>query len=545
TFTVTPTPTESPCDLLYKGHFGKCPEGTSLDAMGFTTITAESAKAWSLVKDPATGKPAAAPETADGWHFVKYGVSSTDYIDFHAHIDAGPPTADNQAYLFWNAQAWIGYRPTLEQNGYALKFQPGDDTLLYKGIVGEQEIIGYDRTPPRDYTSMEVEVIDNHGDISVLVDGALSIHVRDSQYPSGYWGFGGHGKVYFSRLRIDGPACLATNTPTPTMQPTPTPAYLPAPCAAPFPKVWALDPAPAVTPVSTWEGGAMNEAMVLKIKGVYHMTYSGGWGAEQPRPEAIGLKTSTDGTHWKSYGDGPILGNGHGGEARACMGGTQVKVGSEYRIYYRNYYGDIKYARSSDGFHYAAVGIAIPFNDQEDGGAQCHWNSGYYFDGTDWWAIVDSLSTRGAYRAKFFTNLYKSTDGARTFHPVSDPLFGLQEEGSTRTIFKAGKLYHMFHLVGYPSDIRHSASPDLYHWTLETAQAMTFTTQEYGLDHVDQAADPAIFQMPDGSLKMLFSVVNNQDGKAVIGQATYPGNFEDLAGCVAPGGQTPAPAQGR
>jgi hypothetical protein len=279
--------------------------------------------------------------------------------------------------------------------------------------------------------------------------------------------------------------------------------------------------------------------MVLKINGLYHMTYSGGWGMDGARPEAIGLKTSRDGVHWKAYGKEPVLGNGHGGEARACMGGTQVQVGDDYRIYYRNYYGDIKYASSSDGFHYSAAGTAIPFNDLEDFGVQMHWNSGYYFDGTAWWAVVDALSTRNALRAKFFTLLYRSTDGAKTFQFMGGPLFGFQEEGSTRSIFKSGGLYHLFHLVGYPSDIRHSASADLYHWTLESARAMTFTSQEYGLDHVDQAADPSLFQMPDGTLKMLFSVVDNTDGKAVIGQATYPGSFDDLAGCVAPGSKKP------
>jgi hypothetical protein len=545
TFTVTPTPTESPCDLLFKGRFGKCPVGTSLDSFGFTTITADSPKDWVLAQDPATLKPAVAADGPPNWHFVKFKDASSDYIDFHAHVNAGPAADKYQACLFWNCVPWIGNWPTLQQNGYALKFQPGMDTILYKGIRGEQEIVGYCRSLPRDYSGFDVEVIDNHGDITVLVDGAVAIHVRDSQYRSGFWGFGGYGKCYFSRLRLDGPACLAANTATPTLQPTPTAAFVPSPCPPPFPKVWAWDPTPAVTPVQTWEGGALNEAMVLKIHGLYHMTYSGGWGSEGQRPEAIGLKTSRDGVHWTAYGDGPILGNGHGGEDRACMGGTQVQVGSDYRIYYRNYYGDIKYASSKDGFHYQAVAVAIPFNDFEDGWAELHWNSGYYFDGKAWWAVVDCLSTRGAPRAKFFTLLYRSVDGAKTFQRVSDPLFGLQEEGSTRTIFKVGDRYHLFHLVGYPSDVRHSVSPDLYHWTPEYVKAMTFTSQEYGLDHVDQAADPSLFQMPDGSLKMLFSVVDNQDGKAVIGQATYPGGFEDLAGCVDPGKARPRKAHPR
>ncbi|HXC64156.1 MAG TPA: hypothetical protein VNZ67_07345, partial [bacterium] len=381
TFSCSPTATDTPCDLLYKGHFGRQTPGVSLDTLGYTTITAASAKDWSIVTEPATGKAAAAPTGQGGWHFVKYGAASEDYIDFHATLDAGPAAARNSAYLFWNARAWIGNRATLEQNGYALKFQPGADTVLTKGIAGYQQVIGYCATPPADYGGFNVEVVDNHGDIAVLVDGVERIRVRDSQYTGGFWGFGGYGKIYFRRISLDGPACLPSNTPTPTYQPTPTPPSAPSPCPPPFPKVWAWNPTPAATPVQAWEGGALNEAMVLKIHGVYHMTYSGGWGLDGSRPEAIGLKTSKDGVHWKAYGDAPIVGNGHGGEARACMGGTQVQVGADYRIYYRNYYGDIRYASSSDGYHYSAAGTAIPFNDLEDYWVQAHWNSGYYFDG--------------------------------------------------------------------------------------------------------------------------------------------------------------------
>ncbi|HXB96623.1 MAG TPA: hypothetical protein VNZ54_01135, partial [bacterium] len=101
TFSCSPTATDTPCDLLYKGHFGRQTPGVSLDTLGYTTITAASAKDWSIVTEPATGKAAAAPTGQGGWHFVKYGAASEDYIDFHATLDAGPAAARNSAYLFW------------------------------------------------------------------------------------------------------------------------------------------------------------------------------------------------------------------------------------------------------------------------------------------------------------------------------------------------------------------------------------------------------------------------------------------------------------
>ena len=59
---------------------------------------------------------------------------------------------------------------------------------------------------------------------------------------------------------------------------------------------WLQRPSPVLRPTLPWEGRSVQEPTVLHYDGLYHVWYSGGWGAGM-----LGYATSRDGVRWRKH----------------------------------------------------------------------------------------------------------------------------------------------------------------------------------------------------------------------------------------------------
>lgn len=330
--------------------------------------------------------------------------------------------------------------------------------------------------------------------------------------------------------------------------PTPTPsAPPPAPCPAPWPALFKLQPKAMLIPSTPYEDGAVEEPFVLPIHGLYHMTYSaGGWHGM----ETVALATAKSPLGpWQKHG--VIVGGGHAGVAGAASMSTQLKVGSEYRLYYRSG-GDSSYSyvSSKDGFKYSSPQVAISagiFNTTD----YCHGvqyidSCGIAFDpACSCYQMTAEVATGHCKGYPSYVLWYfKSVDGAKTFQPQSNvPLASISrgvekisvQYAGTRALTKTADTW-----VTWPHSNRSiyfASSPDLYNWTPATEKVLTPGPGLIGVTHCNQVADASVLAA-DGKLFLYFSAVDNTETERKnvcrIGVMVMPGSVADLMACRTP-----------
>jgi hypothetical protein len=212
-----------------------------------------------------------------------------------------------------------------------------------------------------------------------------------------------------------------------------------------------------------------------------------------------------------------------------------LKVGDEYRVYYVGDLGGLRYATSSDGFHYQAVTTpAVPFNTLNAEHIQSFDSAGFYHDPAtdDWWMLLDGGSENRAPRFQVY--LFKSTDQARSFQRVGGPLrsqlpSGLTSWGSPRALVKSGDWFHCWYLVGVPSHIYHARSRHLFNWFVDKDWVLDYTEHMYGLPTANQVADTCIVESDDGRTFLYNDATDNFTPAGAIGVAIYPGTLADYA----------------
>ena len=240
-----------------------------------------------------------------------------------------------------------------------------------------------------------------------------------------------------------------------------------------------------------------------------------------------------DGLHWTPYGTGPILGNGAGGEPGYAIRSNLLKVGDEIRCYYIDTYGSLRMARSSDGYLFHAESRpVVPFNALSGLGYYRFDSTGFCLDHGVWWMVIDVERTVGIHYQLY---LFKSTDNAETFQPVSGPLDSLRiggavaSYGSPRALVKINGMYHLWYLWNVPSVIWHAQSPDLYNWYPDKAPTLGYSKDMFGLADCNQTADTCIIEMPGGRTFLYYDGTDNLNAAGKIGVAIFPGTLEQYA----------------
>jgi hypothetical protein len=409
--------------------------------------------------------------------------------------------------------------------------------------------IGIANDGPADYKDFQLRIVAGAHRLSIRVDGQEVIGVPDADYQEGAYGFGTlYGPIRVADLTLGDPDCRPRVTATPTAPATPTPGAVAPVSVSPYPRVFTPVLTPLVTPVATWEHGCVVEPSVMKVKGRWHMTYSANaflLGGDKP---VIGLKTSRDGLHWEAYGEHPILGGGYGGVTGTAIRSSQLRVGDEFRVYFVDGRGDLRYARSADGCSYQAVSTpAVAFNLLNAEHIQSFDSAGFYHDQAAdvWWMLLDGGSENTTPRFRVY--LFKSSDQARTFQRAAGPLYsqlpgGRTSWGSPRALVKLGDWFHCWYLVGVPSRIYHARSPDLYNWTVDKDWVLDILPNLYGLPKANQVADTCIVESGDGRTFLYNDATDNFTPGGAIGVAIYPGTLADYAAKGDGPAATPTPS---
>lgn len=341
--------------------------------------------------------------------------------------------------------------------------------------------------------------------------------------------------------KLKGAPAAGAGTPVPTLPATPTPGALPTPCPPPYPRVFKVRAQPVLKPERDYEIGGVIEPNVIKgPDGLFHMTYSSNAFSKGGLHETISLATSSDLIHWKRYGNHPIIGDGYGGQEPGNLGMSyQIKVGREWRIYYKTPQAAMAYASSRDGYHYKKVGVAI------HGNAVVPWcgngmdSAGIVFHEGAYWAVAEVM--RGCPTRPAYVNwLFKSTDGAQTFQPASsEPLVSqaphperkMEVYCGARSIVKVGNRFHAWLHIGIPTSLYHSVSEDLYNWKTDPEPCIIPEPTMFGLKASNQAADTSIIEHR-GKTYLFYDGTDNINGDGRIGVAIYDGTLADYDRCA-------------
>ncbi len=540
--TPTPTSTPTPCGQTYYEDFSAYPTATSLFANppSYQGVTG-SVGGFSV--QTGLGGQVAQDDNAGGWSHAKF-VTSTSYVNY-IDLTFKCNASGGRTNFFFNTSGFDG--SSIPTDGYYVQILPGISPSFYLYRDGPNTRIRVIAVTIANAANFTFRFVDNFGNIDCYIDGAKITSIRDTTYTGGFWGFGELSTTnaqFTNILEVDN-SCLPTNTPTFTPVPTPTPAFIVTPCGTPFGAVFTPNPTPLAIPTMSWEGACMVEPSVIKCDadGLYHMTYSAN--AFASGSQCIGLMTSPTGLPgtWTRYGTNPALGIGFGGESGFALRSSQVKVGpTDYRIYYMDSNLNISWRTSTNGLPpYGGGGVAIDAADANQFGVAGWQNSGYWKDTNTgfWWAVVDAYYGPTG-NPKYLDWLFKSTDGGNILHRVADTFItGLapvgQLYGSPRAFWKQGSTWNLIYLIGVPSTIWHSASPDMYNWYRDTNLTLNYSPTQFGLTACDQSADPCIIQdVASGSLFVYYDGTDNVNQAARIGMAIFPGQFTDYAACLHP-----------
>ena len=542
----SPAPTSTPgakpwtrphsrCAPRWRESFGALPLGTELSVSSpALSVVPRAGGRWVVLPGFGGVGKALTVQGGGGWTFVRHGgTGGGRYVNLRARCGLLPGC--HQLEVFFNATGYMA--SSMPRDGYTLEVHDaGAPSVWLTAGTHPYRRLAYSEAGPADLGDFDLQIIDDHGAITVSIDGTAVIRVTDGDFSGPDIGFGTLvGPARFSDLVEEDERCSPKASPTATPWPTPTPAFIPAASVAPFPRVFTPVLTPLVTPVQAWEHDSVSEPSVMKVDGLWHMTYSANAFALKGDPCVIGLKTSADGLHWQAQGPDPLIGAGHGGEPGWAVRSSQVKVGDEYRVYYKDMWGSLRYATSTDGFHYRAIHAPVLlFNALSAEHIQSFDSAGFYYDPAAgvWWMLLDACSTTTTPRFRVY--LFKSTDQARSFQEAGGPLYsqlpgGMTSWGSPRAVVRIGKVFHAWYLVNVPSLIYHAQSPDLFHWTVDPQWVLDYTPHLYGLPKADQVADTCIVESDDGRTFLYDDATDNSTPAGAIGVAIYPGTLEQYA----------------
>jgi hypothetical protein len=261
---------------------------------------------------------------------------------------------------------------------------------------------------------------------------------------------------------------------------------------------------PILSPMTddTWEITNNSEPSMIYEDGLWKMWYTGGLVRC-----SVGYATSNDGLVWEKYENNPVLGQGRGSTANACHSSV-FKHSGVYYAYFSAPDGagkSIHRATSLDGLAWETTSQPVL-----GAGTWDVWNSNTFVwveDGT-WFMLYDSRVGDGV---PWQMGLAKSADGiVWDKHP--EPLTDLQMNGGTYGapfVRKENGLYSLWYCATnfpgvLPTDIYHSTSTDLLHWS-ETMLVL----QRSVYYESDQVCDPFIVTV-DGHDHLYYAMGDNR-----------------------------------
>jgi hypothetical protein len=298
-----------------------------------------------------------------------------------------------------------------------------------------------------------------------------------------------------------------------------------------------LPSSPILVPTEAWEQDAVYEPSPILDRGLYRMSYSGGWA----NGGAVNIATSGDGVAWKKAGPGPALGLGEGGEPGRASRSCLMKVDGRYRLYYADQRGDLRLAFSNDGLIFTRS--PKPVVDRNALPGLLGWaNQGFIQARGAWWMLLEAqhYQEEGPYArgGDWRLHLFRSADKGLTFVPAQKEAVDSLQVGygtwsSPRPLFRLNGKYHAWYHVAesehlLPSVIWHAVSDDLQHWRPDPFRTLGVKGSEMDLETADQAADPAMLEI-NGRVHLYYSVNDNRHGRARIGLAVHEGSLESLA----------------
>jgi hypothetical protein len=334
---------------------------------------------------------------------------------------------------------------------------------------------------------------------------------------------------------------------------TPTPIYTMTWPALPYPAIFTENPTPVLIPVLTPESGWIQEPNVLQFPDGFHMFYTGG--GENGTYESIFLATAPQPEGpWTRYASHPIIGSGYGGITGGCAMSAQIKIGNQYRVYFKNLTDSkVYYEYSTDGYNYTLN--PTPVISQSDFTANIGCtpeginglepvldpNTGNYY------AIIE-VASGSCFTPPYVMFAVLSTDGANTFHLISNtPLTSMQPTGlgynplyaGGRATFYVNGHWASFPHIDGPTWIGYSKSPDYFNWVTDYvcrdytgAYAVVKVGGDHNLSNVwgltacDQAADSSIIEY-NGNSYLFHSHDDNTNNNGRIGYSKFSGTLAD------------------
>jgi hypothetical protein len=331
--------------------------------------------------------------------------------------------------------------------------------------------------------------------------------------------------------------------------------------ALPYPCIFTENPTPVLIPVTTPESGWVQEPNVLKFPTNFRMTYSGG--GQNGTNESIFLATAPipEGP-WTRYSVNPIIGSGYGGVPGGAAMSAQIKIGSQYRIYFKNLSDSkVYYDYSTDGYNYTLN--ATPVISQSDFIA----NIGCTVEGINglepvldpvsgnYYAIIE-VASGSCFSTPYVMFAVLSTDGAQTFHLISNtPLTSMQPislgynplyAGGRATFYVNGHWASFPHIDG-PTWIGYSRSPDFFNWTTDYGLSRDYIgayrvvkvggdqniSNVWGLIACDQAADASIIEY-NGNSYLFHDHDDNTNMQGRIGYSKFSGTLAQYDSGIIP-----------
>jgi hypothetical protein len=363
---------------------------------------------------------------------------------------------------------------------------------------------------------------------------------------------------------------------------TPTPAAtLPLCLSSPFPNyiptaalingnpyangvglTFAENPTPVLIPVLTPEAGWLSEPNVIDIGNVgavdrFHMTYTGGTPSEY-----IFLATAPvpEGPWTRAYTH-PVIGLGYGGVAGQARMSAQLKIGTEWRVYFENLSDyNIYYCTSYDGYTYYLNPTPVMKTSDFTAGMGCTPQGidglePVYNPQTGYYNALVEIVTGGcpAGSPAYVLMLVESKDNASTFYLKDNaPLSGIQPYGvgysplyaGGRATFYVNGHWATFPHIDMPTYITYAISPDLYNWQtgplagvydgeVPSRRVVTTYPTVWGLTACDQAADSSIIEY-NGSSYLFYSHDDNTNSQGRIGYSKFSGTLSDYDACFIP-----------
>jgi hypothetical protein len=347
---------------------------------------------------------------------------------------------------------------------------------------------------------------------------------------------------------------------------SPFPNYIPTKTGSGYANglglTFAENPTPVLIPVLTPESGWIQEPHLMDTGNVgaidrFRMNYTGGTPAEYiflataPIPEGP----------WTRASSNPIIGNGYGGVSGQARMGTQLKIGTELRIYFESLTDyNIYYCTSPDGYTYYLNPNPVMKTTDFTAGMGCTPQgldglAPVYNPNTGNYNALVEIVTSGcpAGSPAYVLMLVESTDGAVTFHLKDNaPLSGISPygvgyaglyAGGRATYYVNGHWATFPHIDG-PTYITYAISPDLYNWqtaplagyydgSVPSRRVVTTYPTVWGLTLCDQAADAAILEY-NGSSYLFYSHDDNTNLAGRIGYSKFSGTLSDYDACFIP-----------